>query len=61
MKRKKVDQFNYYYECNDNQVNGKTKYMTFITNIVVHVLNNRRLFVNRDADSYSSKNKMYIN
>jgi len=33
----------------------------FLGNIVVHVLNNKRLFVNRDADSYRSKNKMYIN
>jgi hypothetical protein len=37
---------------------GKQKDMIYIGNIVVHVLNNKRLFVNRDADSYSSKNNL---
>jgi len=43
-------------------VYGETKKnYDFIGNIVVHVLNNKRLFVSRDVDSYNSKNKMYIN
>ena len=42
-------------------MNGETKKNDLIGHIFVHVFANKRLFVNRVAELYITKNKMYVN